>query len=162
MSKEFQYCLSNFLNSSTSVLRYLLEEYNSKFCFDVSTFRKDQKYKIRIEPTLSGEAKRFLDWYDTAFTKMKSEKTGFMLDKRNNNIHQAYIPLIYRLRQGGYKLRSSEIAKGVSIPADWSKVSTYFPEYRETKVVDLCREFLPAWALSLRKRMINFHETIKS
>lgn len=142
MTKEFQYCLSAFLNSSTSVLWYLLEEYSKKFGFDIVTFHKDEKNRSKIEPKLSLEAKNFLAWYDAAFTEMKNEKTGFMLDKRNSNIHQAYIPLIYSLRQGGYKIRGDEIAKGVSIPADFSKVSAYFPEDRQTKVVDLCGEFL--------------------
>jgi hypothetical protein len=142
VSKEFQYCLSNFLNSSTSVLWYLLDEYNKKFGFEIGTYRKDEKYKNKVEPTLSSEAKNFLAWYDTAFTKMKNGNTGFMLEKRNNNIHQAYIPLVYRLRQGGYKLTGSEIAKGVSIPVEWSKISAYFPEDRQTKVVELCKLFL--------------------
>jgi hypothetical protein len=150
--REFQYCLSNFLNSSTSVLWYLLEEYSRKYGFDINKYRKDDRYRASHEALVSGEANAFLSWYNSEFTILKNEKEGFLLDKRDQNIHQGYIPLILGVEHE-FKYTGSMPKE---MPVDWSKTSACFPENEKIKTVDLCASFVGQLKLLVEKAHARF------
>lgn len=59
MSREFQFRLSNFLNSSSSVLWYLLNEYSRKYRFEIDKYRKDEKYGKAHQALVLGKLKPF-------------------------------------------------------------------------------------------------------
>ena len=134
VSREFQFCLSNFLNSSSSVLWYLLNEYSRKYKFDIDKYRKDEKYRKAHQALVlvSGEL-AFLSWYDSEFTALKND-TGFLIDKRDINIHDGYVEPIFRLRQP-FKVKGGI---EVNLPVDWSSVRAFFPEKDNTDVTQRC------------------------
>jgi hypothetical protein len=135
--KEFQYCLSNFLNSSKSVLWYLLQEYSRKYEFDIGKYfkyRKDKNYAKKHQGAISEEANRFLTWYEGEFSALQNGKAGFLLDKRDINIHKGYVELIFELRQP-FKVQGE---RPTEIPLDLSKVYAIFPNEEGTKAIELC------------------------
>jgi hypothetical protein len=138
IDKEFQYCLSNFLNSSTSVLWYLLEEYSRKYGFDINKYRKDERYKEVHQKLVSTEAETFLSWYNSQFNALKNDKLGFLINKRNDNIHQGYIVLVFKHEQP-FKVKGRV---SVDIPLDWSMMYAYFPQNKSIKAVELCARFI--------------------
>jgi hypothetical protein len=134
ISREFQYCLSNFLNSSSSVLWYLLEEYSRKYKFEIDKYRKDERYAELRRNSLSEEAKEYLSWYDAEFIALQDSSTGFLLKKRDTNIHVGYIELIFRIRQP-FKVEGNVQQE---IPVDMSNTFAYFPEDQNTTALELC------------------------
>ena len=77
--KEFQYALSNFLNSSRSIIWFLLEEYNRKFGFNIGKYFTDQKYREKRKKSLSLEAEKFLHWYEKRFEDLKKDYLFFLI-----------------------------------------------------------------------------------
>ena len=137
-TREFQYCLSNFLNTSTSILWYLLEEYSRKFEVDIPDYRRNKEYREKYEGKLSLEAKEFLTWYDTEFASLKDDKVGFLLNKRNDNTHAEYVVLIFEQKQP-FKINGSSETE---IPVDWSKLYAFFPENKEMNAIESCESFV--------------------
>lgn len=137
VSREFQFCLSYFLNSSSSVLWYLLNQYSRKYRFELDKYRKDEKYGKAHQAQVSEKAQAFLSWYDFEFTALQND-TGFLIGKRDINIHEGYIEPIYRLRQPFKVKGGSE----VNLPVDWSSLRTFFPEKDKTDVLQLCSRHL--------------------
>jgi hypothetical protein len=136
MSREFQFCLSNFLSSSSSVLWYLLNEYSRKYRLEIDKYRKDKKYKEARQELISEEAKAFLSWYDFEFTVLQND-TG-LLEKRDINIHKGYVESIFRVRQP-FKVGGSA---QVNLPIDWSGLHAFFTEKEDTNVIQLCQRHL--------------------
>ncbi|MGI8833570.1 MAG: hypothetical protein ACR2IS_13170, partial [Nitrososphaeraceae archaeon] len=121
-----------------SVLSYLFVEYSKKYGFDIEKYRKDWKYREKHQESVSVEAQAFLSWYDVEFTMLQNEKVGFLLNKRNDNIHQGYIVLVFRVEQP-FKVKGS---LREDLPVDWSKMYAYFPENRDVRAIDLCASFV--------------------
>lgn len=140
--KEFQYTLSNFLSSSRSVFYYLFEEYNPKFGIIVEKYFKDKKYREKREGLLSQEAEKFLKWYENRLEDLKKEKSSFLIEKRDFNIHNGYVKQIFRLKQGPYKLHENEIKNGPQFPLDLNNVKPFFPEHENATVIELCNDYL--------------------
>jgi hypothetical protein len=140
--KEFQYTLSNFLNSSRSILWFLLEEYNRKFGFDIGKYFTDKKYREKRKESLSLEAEKFLDWYEKKFEDLKKEKSSFLIDKRDINIHSGYVKQIFKPKQGPYRVHEDQIKNGYDIPIDLKKVMPFFPEDKDSTVIELCKVYI--------------------
>jgi hypothetical protein len=140
--KEFQYTLSNFLSSTRSIIWYLLKEYNPKFGFDIGNYFTNEKYREKRKKSLSLEAEKFLQWYEKKFEDLKKEKSSFLIDKRDINIHSGYVKQIFKLQQGPYRVHEDEIKNGYDIPIDLNKVIPFFPEDEDSTVIELCKDYI--------------------
>jgi len=140
--KEFQYTLSNFLSSSRSIFWYLLEEYNPKFGLDIEIYFKDPKYREKRDGSLSLEAKKFLQWYEKKFEDLKKEKSSFLIEKRDFNIHSGYVKQIFKLKQGPYRLHEDQIKNKPEFPLDLNNVKPFFPEDADSTVIELCKDYI--------------------
>lgn len=140
--REFQYALSNFLNSSRSILWYLLEEYSAKYGFELEKYYKDMNYRNKRIQSLSNEARKFVLWYKSEFKKLKNAEYGFLLDQRDFNIHKGYVSQIFQLEQGPYKFHEKEIKNNIEIPLDLNNVVPFFPQVNHKTVYELCQAYL--------------------
>jgi hypothetical protein len=140
--KEFQYALSNFLNSSRSILWYLLEEYGERFNLEIEKYYKDEKYRSKHQRFLSSEAARFVNWYQSKFENLMNDRCAFLLKKRDFNIHSGYVSQIFKLQQGPYRLHEDDIKRNVEIPVDLDNVTPFFPEANDKSVLEICHDFL--------------------
>ena len=100
MSEEIKFLLSNFLNSSRSILYHLLEDFNLKYrlqirrALDIKTFRKRaericRKTDDRVLVENMKNALRFAEWYKQELRNIKKDEGyGFMTELRNINVHR--------------------------------------------------------------------------
>jgi hypothetical protein len=136
ITREFQFCLSNFLNSSSSVLWYLLNEYSRKFKFEIDKYRKDENYRKAHQQLVSEGVNTFLSWYDSEFIALQND-TG-LLEKRDINTHKEYVESIFKVRQPFSERGSSQ----VNLSIDWSRLQAFFPDKENKDVIQLCQRHL--------------------
>jgi len=140
-SREFQYTFSNFLSSARSTFWYLIKEYMDKFVIDTDVFFKDDKYREKNLNRLSQEAQRFVLWYDGRYKQLETEKSSFLIEKRDFNIHHGYVEQIFIIKIG-FMVDSDQTKNEYEIPIDPSNVSAFFPENTDFTVIELCNEYL--------------------
>jgi len=145
LDQEFQYTLSNFLSSSRSIFWYLLAEYKAKFGIKRDLYFTNEEYRKKHINSLSPDGQIFLQWYDGKFIQLKKEKSSFLINKRDINIHHGYVEQIFRFRQGPYRATEDQIKNGIEIPIDLNNIDNiraFFLEVNDSTVVDLCKEYL--------------------
>jgi hypothetical protein len=92
LSEVFNYKFNSFITSSRSILDYLLDDYISKFNLKIPLNTKDLKAEFHKQAKSNSNAKRFIDWYEGAYSNIvKNLDYGFLMKKRNTIIHRESI-----------------------------------------------------------------------
>lgn len=165
-SRIFRFQLSNFLSSATSIIEHLLEENNIRYGLNVERVNI-RKFKELAEKLTNPEAIRFIDWFAERREDIgKNHEYGFLLDKRNVNVHREPAkPKFHRVTvptkvpdiQAGGTLQTIEFnfrspkaketirqvaTNEVSVEIKKAIHQRFFSENHDTNVVDLCGMYL--------------------
>lgn len=141
-SREFQYTLSNFLSSSRSIFWYLIKECMDRFSINTDLYFKEVKFMKKNINTLSPEAQRFVRWYNGRYKQLETEKSSFLIKKRDFNIHHGYVEQIFIVKSGLKKVSEEQIKKGYDIALDTNNAAAFFLENKDLPVIEHCKEYL--------------------
>lgn len=164
VQKALKYYLSAFLSASASVRDYLLEDFNVKFCLNISLTEKLQRHKFEKEARRSGNqaALQFVQWWRKQDDALRSDPIGrLLINKRHIDIHRVQAKPDLAKITAKETLDVSESAelkvfkdgklvetrKSAEQPAPTPKETEttfdwFFSEYPNEPIITVCEKFL--------------------
>ena len=142
MAKEFQFELSNYLNSAQSIFYHLLEDYNQKFCLGLTGNYRDDHFKENAKVSGDKKAYEFFCWYKDELNKITQNKEyGFLITKRHLNVHKKNV-MPKKFKIGDYTPREITAGEKIIIPLNFTNVEVYFDENPDENLRLVCVKFL--------------------
>lgn len=88
LSQEYIYEFNCFLSSTKSIFDHLLEDYNIKYNLGIP-LHVDIRKAFHEKAKSNSNAKKFIQWFEKEYTKIRSDSQyGFLLKERNITIHR--------------------------------------------------------------------------
>jgi hypothetical protein len=135
----FQFELSNFLSSCSSILSHLLEDHNKKFGLNID-YVTIKTFRDKASRTKNKDALNFIKWYSEINPKIRSDnRCGFLLARRNHSVHKDATKAENALHLDGIKI---EYDNGKTQEIEAKHSWRFFNENKNENALSVCAHFL--------------------
>jgi len=139
LSKIFIYELSNFLNSSQSLIWHMIKHYSEYFDLQLKKTNMPTFVKI-AKDTKNDKGIQFSEWLKKEYGDIVNSKYGFLLKKRHLDVHiKTAIPDKAIISTGEITIKGNQ-TKEIPIKPDLTK--WYFEENTNDDIIILCEQLL--------------------